>query len=60
MSDNNSQLLPGALVRNPNEPAWGVGQVQSNVAGKTTVMFENAGKVVVVSGHVALELVIEK
>ena len=45
MSDLNALLEPGQLVRHPNEPSWGIGQVQSNVAGKTTVNFRDAGKV---------------
>lgn len=44
------------LVRHPNCPQWGQGQVQSNIAGRITVMFENAGKVVLESRLVTLEL----
>ena len=42
-----SLLEPGMFVRHPAQPDWGVGQVQSNVAGKITVNFEHAGKVVI-------------
>lgn len=35
------------LVRHPDQPDWGCGQVQSNVGQKVTVNFENVGKVVV-------------
>ena len=38
---------PGMLVRHPTQPDWGLGQVQSNIAGKVTVNFEHAGKVVI-------------
>lgn len=42
-----SMLEPGQIVRHPQRPDWGLGQVQSNVAGKITVNFEHAGKVVI-------------
>lgn len=32
------------VVRNPDRPDWGLGQVQSNIAGRVTVNFENEGK----------------
>ena len=37
-------LEPGALVRHPDRPDWGLGQVQSCVGHRVTVDFENAGK----------------
>ena len=37
-------LEPGALVRNPDRPDWGLGQVQSCIGHRVTVDFENAGK----------------
>lgn len=37
-------LEPGALVRNPARPDWGLGQVQSCIGHRVTVDFENAGK----------------
>ena len=40
-------LEPGMLVRHPEEPDWGLGQVQSNIDNKVTVNFEHAGKVVI-------------
>jgi Protein of unknown function (DUF3553) len=49
-----SILEPGMLVRHPSQPDWGLGQVQSNSAGKVTVNFEHAGKVVVDERHVQL------
>ncbi|MGS4948196.1 DUF3553 domain-containing protein [Meridianimarinicoccus sp. RP-17] len=39
-----SLLEPGVLVRHPQCPDWGTGQVQSNVQGRVTVNFRNAGK----------------
>jgi Protein of unknown function (DUF3553) len=50
----NALLEPGNLVRHPDRPEWGLGQVQSNVAGRVTVNFEHAGKVVVQGRDVVL------
>jgi Protein of unknown function (DUF3553) len=38
------RLVPGAYVRHPDLPDWGVGQVQSVIGDRITVNFENAGK----------------
>lgn len=38
-------FTPGMLVRNPDRPDWGVGQVQSAIGRRVTVNFEHAGKV---------------
>ncbi len=54
MVDISSVLEPGFLVRHPDHPEWGVGQVQSNIPGRVTVMFEHAGKVVIDPNRVAL------
>ena len=54
-----SLLEPGVLVRHPTEPDWGLGQVQSNIAGRVTVNFENAGKVVIETRVVELILVFD-
>ncbi len=37
-------LTPGTWVRHPDQPDWGLGQVQSSVDGRVTVNFEHAGK----------------
>jgi hypothetical protein len=37
-------LEPGALVRHPDRPDWGLGQVQSVDGRRVTVNFEEAGK----------------
>jgi len=50
-----SELAPGALVRHPARPDWGIGQVQSAIGGRATVNFEHAGKRIVDTGRVALE-----
>lgn len=54
MEDLNAMLEPGQMVRHPVQADWGIGQVQSNIGGKVTVMFQHAGKVVIDSRHVAL------
>ena len=47
-------MTPGMLVRHPDQPDWGVGQVQSNIGGKITVNFREKGKVVIDSFRVGL------
>jgi hypothetical protein len=54
MDNMNSLLEPGMLVRNPDRPDWGLGQVQSNVGGKVTVNFEHEGKLVLEGSQVEL------
>jgi hypothetical protein len=49
-----SLLEPGMIVRHPQQPDWGLGQVQSNVGGRVTVNFEHAGKVVIDSRQITL------
>ncbi len=48
-------LEPGMLVRHPNRPDWGLGQVQSAINGRVTVNFEHAGKVVMNMDEVTLQ-----
>lgn len=48
------------LVRNPAQPDWGVGQVQSNIGGKVTVNFEHEGKVVMDSTRIDLTLLFDE
>ncbi|MEQ9038928.1 MAG: DUF3553 domain-containing protein [Silicimonas sp.] len=57
MSEMNSLLEPGMLVRHPGCPEWGVGQVQSNIGGRITVNFPDAGKVVIDGTKVELLIV---
>ena len=47
-------LAPGMLVRHPQRPDWGIGQVQSAIGHRVTVNFEHAGKVLINSDKVAL------
>jgi len=50
----NEMLEPGMLVRHPDQPDWGLGQVQSNIGGRVTVNFEHTGKVVIESKRIVL------
>lgn len=59
MSGMSALLEPGVLVRHPQQPDWGIGQVQSNIGDKVTVNFEHAGKQVIDITRVELDLVIE-
>ncbi|MEJ8560647.1 DUF3553 domain-containing protein [Yoonia sp. GPGPB17] len=57
MSDFNAILEPGMLVRHPDHPEWGTGQVQSNIGEKITVNFREMGKVVIDGKRVLLVIV---
>jgi len=50
-----STITPGAFVRHPDRPDWGLGQVQSAIGARITVNFENAGKVLINAALVSLE-----
>ncbi|MCG5243890.1 DUF3553 domain-containing protein [Azospirillum doebereinerae] len=50
-------LVPGAWVRHPSQPDWGLGQVQSAIRNRITVNFEHAGKVLIDSDVIALDVV---
>jgi hypothetical protein len=50
-----SRLLPGAYVRHPDRPDWGVGQVQSIIGQRITVNFEHAGKLLINGAVITLE-----
>lgn len=54
MTNLNAILAPGMLVRHPNCPEWGIGQVQSSIADKITVNFRDQGKVVIDGTRIAL------
>jgi hypothetical protein len=51
----NSPLSPGAFVRHPDRPDWGLGQIQSMVGSRITVNFENAGKLLIDGKLIELE-----
>jgi transcription elongation factor GreA-like protein len=53
----NPLLVPGAMVRHPTQPDWGIGQVQSVVGERVTVNFEDRGKVLINTAVVQLEIV---
>lgn len=50
-----ADLAPGVLVRHPDRPDWGLGQVQSAIGNRVTVNFENAGKLLINADVVSLE-----
>lgn len=54
---SNLFLEVGAIVRNRQEPDWGLGQIQSMIDGRITVNFENRGKVVFRGEDPPLEMV---
>ena len=47
-------LVPGAYVRHPQHPEWGIGQIQSAIGTRVTVNFENAGKQLINTAVIAL------
>ncbi len=51
------ELVPGMRVRHPDQPDWGMGQVQSAIGHRVTVNFEHAGKVLINSEKVTLTIV---
>ncbi|MEO1192673.1 MAG: DUF3553 domain-containing protein [Pseudomonadota bacterium] len=59
MTDGSLFLTPGTYVRHPEQPDWGLGQVQSVVGDRVTVNFEEMGKLVINSTNVTLEIVAE-
>jgi len=54
MTDLNAIFAPGMLIRHPDFPEWGVGQVQSNIGARITVNFRDTGKLVIDSTAIAL------
>ena len=57
MDAMNPLLVPGAMVRHPSEPDWGLGQVQSVIGERVTVNFEDRGKVLINAAVIELEIV---
>lgn len=53
----NLLLVPGTLVRHPDQPEWGLGQVQSAIGPRVTVNFEDRGKVLINTSTIELEVV---
>ena len=54
-----SFLEPGDIVRHPDEPDWGRGQVQSVIGDRITVNFEHAGKQMINGKMIRLERIDE-
>ena len=54
-----SELVPGMRVRHPGQPDWGIGQVQSVDGARVTVNFEHAGKLLINTGIVSLEVLLD-
>lgn len=54
----NEILEPGMLVRHPQMPEWGTGQVQSRIGDRITVNFPHSGKQVLDGRAVILEIII--
>ena len=54
-----SELAPGMRVRHPGQPGWGLGQVQSVDGVRVTVNFEHAGKLLINTEIVSLEVVVD-
>lgn len=52
-----SDIAPGTIVRLPGEPDWGLGYVQSVIGHRVTVNFEEAGKKLINTSVVELEVV---
>ena len=50
-------LVPGTFVRHPQEPDWGMGQVQSVTGQRVTVNFEHRGKILINIALIELEMV---
>ena len=57
MTNFSAHIEPGQRVRHPHQPEWGVGQVQSAIEDRVTVNFPNAGKVLINTRQVSLEIV---
>lgn len=57
MKGVNEFVEPGMFVRNPLQPDWGLGQIQSRIGSRITVNFVHAGKVVIDGNVVTLEVV---
>ena len=50
-------LEPGAYVRHPGQPDWGIGQIQTVIGSRITVNFQNAGKRVINGDVIDLQVI---
>ena len=60
MKSVNEFLEPGQRVMHPNQPDWGVGQVQSNIDNRVTINFPEVGKVVTDGSRIILKMIYEQ
>jgi len=60
MKSINEFLEPGQRVMHPNQPDWGIGQVQSNIDNRVTVNFPEVGKVVIDGSRIILKMIYEQ
>ena len=54
------EFVPGMLVRHPDQPDWGIGQVQSAINDRVTVNFEHRGKQLINVAIISLLIVTEE
>ena len=59
MAGGDEFLEPGMRVEPPQQPDWGIGEVQSNIGGRVTVNFPEIGKIVIETSRVALHPVFD-
>ena len=52
-----NDFTPGALVKCPSQPSWGIGQVQSCINNIVTINFENVGKKTINPREVELKII---
>ena len=57
VEENRMDLTPGSYVINKKNTEWGIGQIQSSIANKITVNFENVGKKVININEINLEVI---
>jgi hypothetical protein len=50
-------LEPGVMVRHPDRPDWGLGQVQSVDGNRVTINFDEVGKQTIDINQIALDYV---
>ena len=53
-------LVPGTFVRHPDQPDWGLGQVQSAINDRVTVNFEHRGKQLINTAVISLIIVTDE
>lgn len=54
------EFVPGAFVRHPDQPDWGLGQVQSAINDRVTVNFEHRGKQLINTAVISLIIVTDE